>query len=199
MSPNLHADSRASHWPVRYLVIQSDAVFRALHLLIVSCHFALRCIHDDAFTPDYFCAVLSDFVLFFLTTQKTCSHFLLISPSQSDPLSQVLLCSLSPQFAFLSGPDMLLGNATVVPYLCLTSAHSVMMIAAGYLGAVALVPTVKWLWFLIGLVVYIPVLYALIRVFRQTVIGESCLQAACLPCPPANPHRQDSPASGFLP
>jgi hypothetical protein len=49
---------------------------------------------------------------------------------------------------------------------------AVMMIAAGYLGSVALVPTVKWLWFLIGLLVYVPVVYALVRIFRQTVIGR---------------------------
>jgi bacteriorhodopsin len=28
------------------------------------------------------------------------------------------------------------------------------MIFSGYMGSVALVPTVKWLWFVIGLVVY---------------------------------------------
>ena len=44
------------------------------------------------------------------------------------------------------------------------------MIVAGYLGSVALVPTVKWLWFIIGLAVFAPVVYALVRVFRQTVI-----------------------------
>jgi bacteriorhodopsin len=48
----------------------------------------------------------------------------------------------------------------------------VAMIVAGYLGSVALVPTVKWLWFIIGLVVFAPVVYALVRVFRQTVIQK---------------------------
>ena len=46
------------------------------------------------------------------------------------------------------------------------------MIFAGYMGSVALVPTVKWLWFVIGLVVYIPVVIALVRIFRQCVLGN---------------------------
>ncbi|EKX49358.1 hypothetical protein GUITHDRAFT_85745 [Guillardia theta CCMP2712] len=46
------------------------------------------------------------------------------------------------------------------------------MIFAGYMGSVALVPTVKWLWFVIGLVVYIPVVIALVRIFRQCVLDK---------------------------
>mmetsp|Transcript_16831 Transcript_16831/g.26088 ORF Transcript_16831/g.26088 Transcript_16831/m.26088 type:complete len:255 (-) Transcript_16831:227-991(-) len=49
----------------------------------------------------------------------------------------------------------------------------VAMIFAGYMGAVALVPTVKWLWFIIGLAVYAPVVIAIVRVFRQTVIDKN--------------------------
>ena len=41
------------------------------------------------------------------------------------------------------------------------------------MGAVALVPTVKWLWFVFGLATFTPVVIALVRVFRQTVIGTS--------------------------
>mmetsp|Transcript_86101 Transcript_86101/g.229783 ORF Transcript_86101/g.229783 Transcript_86101/m.229783 type:complete len:131 (-) Transcript_86101:153-545(-) len=48
----------------------------------------------------------------------------------------------------------------------------VAMVVAGYLGSVALVPTVKWLWFVISLIVFAPVVYALVRVFRQTVIHK---------------------------
>ena len=32
--------------------------------------------------------------------------------------------------------------------------------------------TVKWLWFLVGFVLYVPVVYALLREFRQTVIDK---------------------------
>jgi bacteriorhodopsin len=33
------------------------------------------------------------------------------------------------------------------------------MIFAGYMGAVSVVTTVKWFWFLIGIAVFVPVLY----------------------------------------
>mmetsp|Transcript_34399 Transcript_34399/g.70948 ORF Transcript_34399/g.70948 Transcript_34399/m.70948 type:complete len:255 (+) Transcript_34399:136-900(+) len=46
----------------------------------------------------------------------------------------------------------------------------VAMIFCGYMGSVALVPTVKWLWFIIGLAVYAPVVFAIVRIFRQKVI-----------------------------
>mmetsp|Transcript_45036 Transcript_45036/g.107335 ORF Transcript_45036/g.107335 Transcript_45036/m.107335 type:complete len:265 (-) Transcript_45036:153-947(-) len=47
------------------------------------------------------------------------------------------------------------------------------MIFCGYMGSVALVPTVKWLWFVFGLAVFAPVVIALVRVFRQTVIDKN--------------------------
>jgi bacteriorhodopsin len=34
------------------------------------------------------------------------------------------------------------------------------MIFAGYMGAVSVVTTVKWFWFLIGIAVFVPVLYS---------------------------------------
>ena len=52
---------------------------------------------------------------------------------------------------------------------------SMMMVTAGYLGSVALVATVKWLWFMISLLVFVPVVFAIVRVFRQSAIG------ACAP------------------
>lgn len=52
---------------------------------------------------------------------------------------------------------------------------NMMMVEAGYLGSVALVPTVKWLWFLIALLVFIPVVFAVVRIFRQSAIGEQHL------------------------
>jgi hypothetical protein len=48
---------------------------------------------------------------------------------------------------------------------------SMMMVTAGYLGSVALVATVKWLWFMISLLVFVPVVFAIVRVFRQSAIG----------------------------
>ena len=36
---------------------------------------------------------------------------------------------------------------------------AVVMIFAGYMGAVSVVTTVKWFWFLIGIAVFVPVLY----------------------------------------
>mmetsp|Transcript_35513 Transcript_35513/g.71099 ORF Transcript_35513/g.71099 Transcript_35513/m.71099 type:complete len:257 (-) Transcript_35513:181-951(-) len=47
------------------------------------------------------------------------------------------------------------------------------MIFAGYMGSVALVPTVKWLWFIIGIAVYVPVVFAIVRLFRQTVVDKN--------------------------
>jgi len=46
----------------------------------------------------------------------------------------------------LAGEDMVLVAAVM--------GADIAMIFSGYMGSVALVPTVKWLWFVIGLVVY---------------------------------------------
>jgi len=64
----------------------------------------------------------------------------------------------------LAGEDMVLVAAVM--------GADVAMIFAGYMGSLALVPTVKWLWFTIGLVVFIPVVIAIVRVFRQTLIDK---------------------------
>jgi len=64
----------------------------------------------------------------------------------------------------LAGEDMVLVAAVM--------GADVAMIFSGYMGSVALVPTVKWLWFTIGIVVYIPVVIAIVRVFRQTLIDK---------------------------
>ena len=48
----------------------------------------------------------------------------------------------------LAGEDMVLVAAVM--------GADIAMIFSGYMGSVALVPTVKWLWFVIGLVVYAP-------------------------------------------
>jgi len=44
------------------------------------------------------------------------------------------------------------------------------MITAGYMGAVSVVTTVKWFWFLFGMAMFLPVIYSLARTFRETVI-----------------------------
>merc|ERR1711966_522062 len=41
---------------------------------------------------------------------------------------------------------------------------------AGYMGAVSVVTTVKWFWFLFGMAMFLPVIYSLARTFRETVI-----------------------------
>jgi bacteriorhodopsin len=46
----------------------------------------------------------------------------------------------------------------------------VLMIIAGYMGAVSVVTTVKWFWFLFGMAMFLPVVYSLARTFRETVI-----------------------------
>merc|ERR1712205_196663 len=45
-----------------------------------------------------------------------------------------------------------------------------LMITAGYMGAVSVVTTVKWFWFLFGMAMFLPVIYSLARTFRETVI-----------------------------
>mmetsp|Transcript_35400 Transcript_35400/g.86202 ORF Transcript_35400/g.86202 Transcript_35400/m.86202 type:complete len:263 (-) Transcript_35400:162-950(-) len=47
------------------------------------------------------------------------------------------------------------------------------MILAGYLGSVALVPAVKWLWFLLGLGLFVLVFLGIAREFRQCAIDHS--------------------------
>jgi len=64
----------------------------------------------------------------------------------------------------LAGEDIVLVAAVM--------GADIAMIFAGYMGSVALVPTVKWLWFVIGLVVYVPVVLAIVRIFRQTLIEK---------------------------
>ena len=64
----------------------------------------------------------------------------------------------------LAGEDMVLVAAVM--------GADIAMIFSGYMGSVALVPTVKWLWFVIGLVVYAPVVIAIVRMFRQTLIDK---------------------------
>jgi bacteriorhodopsin len=45
----------------------------------------------------------------------------------------------------------------------------VLMIVAGYMGAVS-VTTVKWVWFLLSMAMFVLVVFSLARTFRQTVI-----------------------------
>mmetsp|Transcript_14221 Transcript_14221/g.22118 ORF Transcript_14221/g.22118 Transcript_14221/m.22118 type:complete len:263 (+) Transcript_14221:30-818(+) len=45
-----------------------------------------------------------------------------------------------------------------------------LMVLAGYMGAVSVVTTVKWFWFILGLSLFMPVIYSLARTFRETVI-----------------------------
>jgi hypothetical protein len=53
------------------------------------------------------------------------------------------------------------------------------MIVAGYMGAVSVVTTVKWFWFLFGMAMFLPVVYSLARTFRETVITRKVCTALC--------------------
>merc|ERR1712127_886419 len=44
------------------------------------------------------------------------------------------------------------------------------MIMAGYLGAVSVVTTVKWFWFVIAMALFVPVLYSLAVTFREAAV-----------------------------
>jgi len=46
----------------------------------------------------------------------------------------------------------------------------VLMIMAGYLGAVSVVTTVKWFWFVMGICLFVPVLYTLAVSFREAAV-----------------------------
>ena len=58
------------------------------------------------------------------------------------------------------------------------SLFAVLMIIAGYMGAVSVVTTVKWFWFLFGMAMFLPVVYSLARTFRETVITRKVCQIA---------------------
>ena len=60
----------------------------------------------------------------------------------------------------MAGSEVVLTNAN----------DTVLMITAGYMGAVSVVTTVKWFWFLFGMAMFLPVIYSLARTFRETVI-----------------------------
>ncbi|EKX51115.1 hypothetical protein GUITHDRAFT_159333 [Guillardia theta CCMP2712] len=49
---------------------------------------------------------------------------------------------------------------------------SVGMIYSGYLAAIGLVPLAKWLWFFFGLVLFVMVVYIILREFRQTLLDK---------------------------
>jgi uncharacterized membrane protein len=57
---------------------------------------------------------------------------------------------------------------------------AVLMIIAGYMGAVSVVTTVKWFWFLFGMAMFLPVVYSLARTFRETVITRKVLRPILL-------------------
>eukprot|EP00282_Hemiselmis_andersenii_P040949 CAMPEP_0172058024 /NCGR_PEP_ID=MMETSP1043-20130122/6631_1 /TAXON_ID=464988 /ORGANISM="Hemiselmis andersenii, Strain CCMP441" /LENGTH=179 /DNA_ID=CAMNT_0012717537 /DNA_START=1 /DNA_END=540 /DNA_ORIENTATION=- len=48
----------------------------------------------------------------------------------------------------------------------------VVMVFSGYMGAVSVVTTVKWFWFLIGIGVFVPVLYTLAVTFRESAVAK---------------------------
>lgn len=56
-------------------------------------------------------------------------------------------------------------------------ALAVGMCFATYVGSVGTVPIVKWLWFFIALLLFVPIVYVLLREFRQSVIGAPLLRA----------------------
>ena len=47
---------------------------------------------------------------------------------------------------------------------------AVIMIVAGYLGAVSVVTTVKWFWFVIAMSMFVPVLHAIAISFREAAV-----------------------------
>jgi len=49
---------------------------------------------------------------------------------------------------------------------------AVIMVFSGYLGAVSVVTTVKWFWFVIGMGVFVPVLYVLAVNFREAAVAK---------------------------
>lgn len=57
------------------------------------------------------------------------------------------------------------------------------MIFAGYMGAVSVVTTVKWFWFLIGIAVFVPVLYTSMSPTPASHLGEGsfCYPASLRP------------------
>jgi len=48
----------------------------------------------------------------------------------------------------------------------------IIMVFSGYMGAVSVVTTVKWFWFLIGIGVFVPVLYTLAVSFRESAVAK---------------------------
>eukprot|EP00960_Hanusia_phi_P012979 379567-Hanusia_phi.AAC.3 len=46
------------------------------------------------------------------------------------------------------------------------------MVYSGYLAAIGLVPLAKWLWFFFGLLLFVMVVYIILREFRQTLLGH---------------------------
>ena len=56
-----------------------------------------------------------------------------------------------------------------------------LMITAGYMGAVSVVTTVKWFWFLFGMAMFLPVIYSLARTFRETVITRKVCPHSIFP------------------
>mmetsp|Transcript_14256 Transcript_14256/g.28172 ORF Transcript_14256/g.28172 Transcript_14256/m.28172 type:complete len:256 (-) Transcript_14256:106-873(-) len=77
----------------------------------------------------------------------------------------VTLPLLTLDLGLLAGQDLVTVSAI--------AGANMMMVTAGYLGAVALVPTVKWLWFLIAIITFVPVVFAVVRIFRQSVIDSN--------------------------
>jgi hypothetical protein len=54
---------------------------------------------------------------------------------------------------------------------------AVIMVFSGYMGAVSVVTTVKWFWFLIGIGVFIPVLYTRKQHHTQIALFQDSLTA----------------------
>lgn len=81
-------------------------------------------------------------------------------PHESSLLSRLLSCSLPLART--------LRDAFPNTTLHVLDSLSLSQCATRYLGAVALVGVVKWLWFIVGLVLFLLVLVGIVREFRQT-------------------------------
>jgi len=88
------------------------------------------------------------------------------------------------QFFYARYLDALITNPLIILILGLVAGVDRVTIAAtagadvgyvlcAYMGAISVVPTVKWFWFIFSLALLIPVLYSLARVFRDSVTSAA--------------------------
>lgn len=85
------------------------------------------------------------------------------------------------QFFYARYVDWIVSNSLIILNLGFVGDVDLVTIAAvigadigmtvcAYMGAISVVPTVKWFWFLFSLALFVPVLYALAKSFRETAL-----------------------------